>query len=220
MDEEGAHALVETPAPVNKFPQLVHYPVRRLKNLCPEMGKARIARSLARAELHLGVTTVGRLLKAKEPGRPQRHISDDVEKAKKPRVVNAKYPNHLWHADLTAVPTGAGLCTPWLPFALPQQWPFCWWVAVVVDHFSRRVVWFRSGLLLDMPRKSYGASVHMFIQGSLDHYKGQDLREWENAQHHAAQGLEPNGPLGRTAGDLALVSNWTCVPASVPGPVT
>ena len=70
------------------------------------MGKARIARSLARAELHLGVTTVGRLLKAKKPGRPQRHISDDVEKAKKPRVVNAKYPNHLWHADLTAVPTG------------------------------------------------------------------------------------------------------------------
>jgi hypothetical protein len=29
---------------------------------------------------------------------------------------------------------------PWLPFALPQRWPFCWWLAVVVDHFSRRVM--------------------------------------------------------------------------------
>jgi len=23
---------------------------------------------------------------------------------------------------------------------LPQRWPFCWWVAAVVDHFSRRVM--------------------------------------------------------------------------------
>ena len=32
--------------------------------------------------------------------------------------------------------------TPRLPFALPQCWPFCWWLAVVVDHFSRRVIGF------------------------------------------------------------------------------
>jgi hypothetical protein len=24
--------------------------------------------------------------------------------------------------------------------ALPQQWPFCWWIAVTADHFSRRVM--------------------------------------------------------------------------------
>jgi len=42
--------------------------------------------------------------------------------------------------DLTAVPTTAGFTVPWLPFALPQRWPFCWWVAAVVDHFSRRVM--------------------------------------------------------------------------------
>jgi len=29
---------------------------------------------------------------------------------------------------------------PWLPFVLPQVWPFCWWVAVGIDHFSRRVM--------------------------------------------------------------------------------
>ena len=27
----------------------------------------------------------------------------------------------------------------WLPFALPQRWPWSWWVVVVVDHFSRRI---------------------------------------------------------------------------------
>jgi len=31
---------------------------------------------------------------------------------------------------------------PWVPFAMPQSWPFCWWIAVVVDHFSRAVVGF------------------------------------------------------------------------------
>jgi putative transposase len=29
-----------------------------------------------------------------------------------------------------------------LPFALAQSWPFCWWVAAVIDHYSRRVVGF------------------------------------------------------------------------------
>ena len=42
--------------------------------------------------------------------------------------------------DLTAVPTIGGFWISWLPFALPQRWPFCWWVAVAVDHFSRRAL--------------------------------------------------------------------------------
>jgi transposase InsO family protein len=54
-------------------------------------------------------------------------------------VVTARYPNHVWHVDLTAVPI-VGFWVPWLPFALPQMWPFCWWVAVIVDHFSRRAM--------------------------------------------------------------------------------
>ncbi len=33
-----------------------------------------------------------------------------------------------------------GFWAPWLPFALPQYWPFCWWVAVVIDHYSRRIM--------------------------------------------------------------------------------
>ena len=35
-----------------------------------------------------------------------------------------------------------GFWAPWLPFALPQCWPFCWWVAVVIDHYSRRAMGF------------------------------------------------------------------------------
>ncbi len=56
------------------------------------------------------------------------------------RVVTAKHPNHVWHVDLTIVPTVSGFWTAWLPFSLPQYWPFCWWAAVVVDHFSRKVM--------------------------------------------------------------------------------
>jgi len=60
----------------------------------------------------------------------------------KRRAVTAKRPNHVWHVDLTTMPIGAGFWVPWLPFSLPQRWPFCWWLAVVVDHYSRRVMGF------------------------------------------------------------------------------
>ena len=40
------------------------------------------------------------------------------------------------------MPTRAGFWVPWFPFSLPQRWPFCWWVAVAVDQFSRAVVGF------------------------------------------------------------------------------
>ena len=56
------------------------------------------------------------------------------------RSVTAKRPNHVWHVDLTTVPTAAGFWTSWLPLALPQCWPFCWWLAVVLDHYSRRAL--------------------------------------------------------------------------------
>ena len=56
------------------------------------------------------------------------------------RIVTAKRPNHVWHVDLTVVPTGAGLWCSWLPLALPQRWPFCYWVGVAIDHFSRRAM--------------------------------------------------------------------------------
>ena len=42
----------------------------------------------------------------------------------------------------SAVPISLGFWTAWLPFALSQRWPFCWWIALAVDHFSRRIMGF------------------------------------------------------------------------------
>ena len=68
LDEDGPQALVQLRSPVNRFPDYVAYVVQRMKQLCPSMGKVKIAETLARAGLHLGATTVGRMLK--EPGNP------------------------------------------------------------------------------------------------------------------------------------------------------
>jgi transposase InsO family protein len=111
------------------------------------MGKARIARTLARAGLHLAATTVGRILK-EDGGAPEGPTSKTPQAAETQneaqgtrRIVAAKYPNNVWHVDLTVVPI-LGFWVPWLPLTLPQVWPFCWWVAVVEGHFSRRVMGF------------------------------------------------------------------------------
>ena len=136
VDEEGPDALVQLREPVNKFPDFVRYAVQRLKTLCPNMGKVKIAQTLCRAGLHLGSTTVGRILK--EPPGIQPSDTPPLPS----RAVIAKESNHIWHIDLTEVPTGAGFWTPWLPFTLFQCWPFCWWVAVVIDQYSRRAIGF------------------------------------------------------------------------------
>ena len=139
LDEQGPQALVQLRCPVNRFPDFVGYVVRRLKVLCPSMGKVKIAETLARAGLHLGTTTVGRMLQGpnKTFDKPSAQSCDESATG---RVVTAKRPNHVWHIDLTIVPTGAGLWCSWLPWALPQRWPFCHWVGVAIDHFSRRAM--------------------------------------------------------------------------------
>ena len=136
LDEQGLNALVQIREPVNKFPEFVRYAVQRLKTLCPTLGKVKMAEVLCRAALHLGSTTVGRILKESPRSAPT-EVSGTTG-----RVVAAKAPNHVWHIDLTVVPTSVGFWAPWLPFALPQCWPFCWWLAVIVDHYSRRALGF------------------------------------------------------------------------------
>ena len=61
LDEGGPGALLRTTEPVNKFPDFVRYLVQRLQTLCPRLGKVKIAQMLARAGLHLGVSSVGRM---------------------------------------------------------------------------------------------------------------------------------------------------------------
>jgi transposase InsO family protein len=143
IDEEGENALLQLTEPVNKFPAFVRYLVRQLKTFIPALGKEKIAQVLARAGLHLGVTTVGRMIK-EEPSKiveEEIGVPEEVE-PEIVRVITAKYPGHLVHCDLTVVPTSAGIWVPWFPFSIPQVWPFCWWIAVVIDHFSRSVIGF------------------------------------------------------------------------------
>jgi transposase InsO family protein len=155
IDETGTKALVQTFEPVNKFPELVRYLVQRLKVLCPSLEKQKIAQVLCRAGLHLGTTTVGRILKEPPHPKPSEKekesatpSAEKVAQVEKPsteaakRIVTAKRINHVWHVDLTLVPTQLGFWVSWLPFALPQCWPFAYWVAVVLDHFSRRAMGF------------------------------------------------------------------------------
>ena len=103
IDEQGERALVRVPEPLNKFPDFVRHVVSRLKVLCPTMGKKRIAHVLARAGLQLSATTVGRMLAAPGPKTPS--VEDTARSACEAagRVVTARYPNHIWHVDLTLV---------------------------------------------------------------------------------------------------------------------
>jgi len=156
LDEEGPDALVRLPEPVNKFPDFVRYVVRRLKVLCPTLGKVKTSQILARAGLHLGPTTVRRMQRDTRWPEPL-----TVPKTT-PRVVSVRRPNHLWHVDLTTVPTELGFWVSWLPFALPQVWPFCWWLAVAVDHFSRRVMDF--AVYRTLPSS---ATVQRFLEGAI-----------------------------------------------------
>ena len=142
IDEEGPDALVRTPAPVNRFPEFLGDIVGRLKVAFPALGSQRIANMLARAGLHVARTTVRRLLK--RGARPPEPASTDPavaeEQPSAQRRIFSRGPNHTWLVDLTIMPTTVGFWVPWLPFTFVQRWPFCRWIAVAIDHFSRVVV--------------------------------------------------------------------------------
>ena len=141
LDEESEQALVKLPTPVNKYPAFVAHIVKRLKVLCPAMGKKRIAQVLTRAGLRLSAASVARFLN-QEPRPPKPIPTSSAQARPSARTVIAHYPNHVWHVDLTAVPSSSGFWIPWPPFALFQQWPFCWWLVVALDQFSRSIVGF------------------------------------------------------------------------------
>ena len=166
LDEDGPSALVRTPEPANRFPNLVAHLVRRLNVLVPAMGTARVAAVLSRAGLHLGRTSVRRMLKR----RPRRAASSAT--ARSERRIRSSHPNHIWLVDLTAVPTLTGFWISWLPWSVPQRWPFSCWVAVGVDHLSRRIMGVRafrgrptaeamSAFLASLIRAAGGAPRHL-----------------------------------------------------------
>jgi len=92
LEEDGAEALVQLREPVNRFPDYVRYPVQHLKTLCPTMGKRKLAETLARVGLHLGVTTVGRILKEKPVPSPPADQEGESKGQAAEHVVTAKRP--------------------------------------------------------------------------------------------------------------------------------
>ncbi|MDA0833853.1 MAG: DDE-type integrase/transposase/recombinase [Planctomycetota bacterium] len=208
LDESGADALVQLREPVNRFPDFVRYAVQRLKALCPSLGQRKIAEMLARATLHLGATTVQRILK-ETPQPPKVAVHLDVEE----RKVTADRPNHVWHVDLTTVPIHGGCWSPWLPFALPQCWPFCWWVAVVIDHYSRRVMGF--AVFTDKPTSlavrsflgrtiaAVGGPPKYLICDKGVQFWGDDFKAWCRRRH-----IKPRfGAVGKH-GSIALIERF------------
>ena len=192
IDEASADALVCLSEPPNKFPDFVRHVVRRMKALCPTMGRKRIADLLGRAGLRLAATTVGRILKApsSSPDRnsPLSRVQGFDFRLHPSRIVTARHPNHVWHVDLTVVPTSAGFWASWFPHALPQVWPFCWWVALVVDHFSRKCVGFavfnKQPTSLDVRTflgrsiKATGVAPRHLISDKGSQFHCKDFRQW------------------------------------------
>ncbi|MBW8034776.1 MAG: transposase family protein [Planctomycetes bacterium] len=181
--------LLQLSQPVNKYPDYVRYIIQRLKMLCPTMGKVRIAQVLARAGLHLSATTVGRIVK--EEPFPVKPDSDIIESETKQRIVTARCSNHVWHVDMTTVST-TGFWVPWMPFCLVQVWPFCWWVILVIDHFSRAVIGF--AVLKKQPTAdeviafmantvfAVGRSPRHLISDQGSQFVSKDFRAWCSAE--------------------------------------
>ena len=129
--------------PVNKFPEFISFIAKRMKILNPIFCKKRIADLLCRAGLHIATSTIGRMLKSKQNpvgGSDSDILIEEKPEKSKPQI-KAEYPNHIWHVDLTVVPT-TGLWTSWLSNTLFQCWPFAYYVAAVIDHYTRRVIGF------------------------------------------------------------------------------
>ncbi len=229
LDTDGPEGLVRLPLPINRFPDFVALVVQQLKSLCPSMGKLRIAQCLARLGLQLSTSTVRRMLDRKLAPSPSPKPAPDIttprrganqttspspnSHSKKPtRVVTAKHPHHVWHVDLTVVPSALGFWIPWFPGALGQVWPFCHIVAVVLDHFSRRAV-----LTAAFRRQPTATEVTRFLDtaiavaGKTPKYiisdQGcqfrEDYRDWCDAR-----GIQPRfGAIGQH-GSIAVIERF------------
>ncbi len=140
LDAGGERALVRTRVPINKLPAFVGELARELGARYVVLGARRIAQLFARGGVPICATTVRRMLAATPAPTP----APERERAAPPpapsgRRVVAKASHDVWNIDLTLLPT-VGLWVPWYPFALVQRWPWCFWLAVVLDHHSRNVV--------------------------------------------------------------------------------
>jgi transposase InsO family protein len=140
LDDGGG--LIQIPQPVNKYPEALVYLIQRLKILFPRYGKKFIAELLFRVGLYLSATTVGRIIRKPSESIPPDFREPEPEEEVEIRRIISRHPDHTWLVDLTQASTWGGFWISWLPYALPPVWPFCWWIAVIIDHFSRKVIGF------------------------------------------------------------------------------
>jgi len=140
-------AIVRLSEKPTRYPDFVRFLVQQFKACCPMLGRYKIADVLARAGLHLSASTVKRCIDeppadpTKIEFSPDNLPSDETDKPGN-HEVKAFYADHVWSGDLTEVSTSNGFWCPWGPFAVPQLHPYCWWIYVVIDHFSRRIMGF------------------------------------------------------------------------------
>jgi len=147
LDEEGSDALVQLRQPVNKFPDFARYIVQRLKTLCPMLGKVKIAQTLARAGLHLGPTTVGRILKEKTP-RPvckqsrtsqrRSHRHGQIPWASLACYVVDHITCLLWRSPLCGPTCSSDGISAFRPFCAPHNFGVMLWGDGSVSPFFRR----------------------------------------------------------------------------------
>jgi len=183
LDEGGEGALLEVTEPANRFPDFVREIVRRLKTLCPTMGKKRIAQTLARAGLELAVSTVGRMLKESDkPDVPEEDGADadaptETETTAAGSPVKADRPHECWQVDLTLVPLAGGFWVPWLPFALPPLWPFS---RRVLDFavFAKEPTSLEIRMFLGRVVAAVGESPKFLISDKGTQFDCGDYRKW------------------------------------------
>ena len=70
---------------------------KQIRLFYPTLGKVKIADQLARAGIHIGKTTVERILKEKPVYIPDPTTDDSGRQC----PIVSKYPGHTWHADLS-----------------------------------------------------------------------------------------------------------------------
>ncbi len=115
-ETESIGTLVRARPPLRGYDDVVKRLVQMLDTF-DIGGSKKIAQMLARAGLKIGRETVRRYRKAPRPPRP---AGSPMEP---PRILRAKYVNHIWLADLTEIRGFLGL--------------FMYKLVVVLDMFSR-----------------------------------------------------------------------------------
>lgn len=185
-DERGEQELVRTPRPINRFPEFVREIVTDLAVTHPELGRRRIADHLARAGLHLASSTVRRIMRAPRERGP---APSGPRRSRPSKPVRATRPHHVWQVDLSVLPmSGGGFWVPWVPYALAQTWPFAWWIAVIIDQHSRKIVGFEvfhappSGAqvvaVFERSREAEGATPKYVVSDKGTQFTGDDYLRW------------------------------------------